>query len=229
MNEILILYDTEIEELTDVSDEGVVLSPGEVVYVEDSLERGCNQDGADMFESFLDSSDAKGVIQNISLSLARNGATVEEIEDVVQMSLLRVWSAADRYQGNWAGLLWRTSENLWIDHVRRQARRGFLSVEQVAESRQCEVDNVLDSAGSIYPNSEPGVEESVVLSERAGALYAAIDELSERHRSMVKLYLAGLTYSEISQVTGVEMGTVKSRMSRARYELSEKLQFLLDS
>jgi RNA polymerase sigma-70 factor (ECF subfamily) len=61
--------------------------------------------------------------------------------------------------------------------------------------------------------------------ERVRLLKAAIDALPLEHKEVVSLRdIQGLAYEEISQITGVNLGTVKSRLARARLELRAKLR-----
>ena len=70
---------------------------------------------------------------------------------------------------------------------------------------------------------EPG--DDLERGERERALHWAIGELPEDRRIVVTLRdLEGLSYEEIAAALGLELGTVRSRLHRARVELKEKLE-----
>jgi RNA polymerase sigma-70 factor (ECF subfamily) len=61
--------------------------------------------------------------------------------------------------------------------------------------------------------------------EREAALHRAIAELSEERRVVIVLRdLEGLAYDEIAAALGLELGTVRSRLHRARLELKDKVE-----
>jgi len=72
---------------------------------------------------------------------------------------------------------------------------------------------------------ETAPDEAVIKKERHAALRKAISDLPEDFKRMIILReLRGLSYEEISQATGLNIGTVKSKISRARDHLSEQLK-----
>jgi RNA polymerase sigma-70 factor (ECF subfamily) len=83
----------------------------------------------------------------------------------------------------------------------------------------------LDRFGSALEGGGNSPEDSLVESQRREVIFEAIRSLPEHYRAMVVLYdLQGLSYEEISRVVGVRVGTVKSRLSRARLALKERLE-----
>jgi RNA polymerase sigma-70 factor (ECF subfamily) len=69
------------------------------------------------------------------------------------------------------------------------------------------------------------VENKAIQNERKKALYKAISELNPQHNRLIILRdLEGLSYEEIAQTTNMNIGTVKSGISRARLALFEKLK-----
>jgi RNA polymerase sigma-70 factor (ECF subfamily) len=64
--------------------------------------------------------------------------------------------------------------------------------------------------------------------ERQDLIRRAIDQLQPEHKAVVVLRdMEGLSYEEIAEITGANLGTVKSRLSRARFELRNKLRGVL--
>jgi RNA polymerase sigma-70 factor (ECF subfamily) len=71
-------------------------------------------------------------------------------------------------------------------------------------------------------------EAELERSEKAEAIQKAIDSLAEDHKSVVILRdIEGLSYEEIAGATGYNIGTVKSKLSRARFRLQKKLEGLI--
>lgn len=69
------------------------------------------------------------------------------------------------------------------------------------------------------------VEESVEQNESAARLHQLVDELPEKYRKVLILVdINELDYSEVAEVLNVPLGTVKSRLARARLQMREKLQ-----
>ena len=74
-------------------------------------------------------------------------------------------------------------------------------------------------------DAQPNPEQTLLLSERKRAVQRAIRALPEHHRTVLVLYdLEGSSYDEIAATLRVSLGTVKSRLNRARLALKDKLQ-----
>ena len=68
------------------------------------------------------------------------------------------------------------------------------------------------------------VEEEILKKERRQALYEAIQQLNDEHKKMIVLReLQGMSYQEIAEITGANIGTVKSKINRARISLKNSL------
>lgn len=84
--------------------------------------------------------------------------------------------------------------------------------------------NLESASGNPHPTPEQELERR----ERERVLQEAIDTLSRDHRTLVVLRdVEGLSYDEIGRITGLNLGTVKSKLSRARLKLRKKLEGLL--
>ena len=74
------------------------------------------------------------------------------------------------------------------------------------------------------PDTGPTPEEILQCKEREGAIQQALGRLSHEHRSIIVLRdIEGFSYNEIADVLGISMGTVKSRIARARADLKKSL------
>jgi len=80
------------------------------------------------------------------------------------------------------------------------------------------------------PSEEPSPDDILTTQEFYTQLRDAIQRLPETFRTTIVLReLEGLSYEEIADITGTSLGTVKSRIARARHRLQEELQVYLDS
>jgi RNA polymerase sigma-70 factor (ECF subfamily) len=71
-----------------------------------------------------------------------------------------------------------------------------------------------------FPDEDPGPEETVMMSELASELLQCVDRLPPDHREVIILRdIQNLSYEEISEILDTSLGTVKSRISRARGNL----------
>lgn len=132
--------------------------------------------------------------------------------DVSQDAFLAAWKGLPNFRGdsNFATWLYRLTSNAAIDHLRRtKHQRGERSLE----------DEALTVAGGPDPHAEAEA------SELRQAVESALQRLTPDHRqALVLREIHELSYEEISQTAGVDLGTVKSRISRARKALRKILQ-----
>lgn len=107
-----------------------------------------------------------------------------------------------------------TATNLAIDKLRRNKRVRFDSLDaplttETGEEVEWQIE---DPAGDVLA--------AVQSSELSEAVQRALGQLSEIHRSVVVLhYMEGLPVEEVAQMLGIPVGTVKSRLARARLAL----------
>ena len=134
----------------------------------------------------------------------------EDARDAAQEAFLSAWRGLPSFRGEagFATWLYRLASNAAIDHLRRSRRqRGEVSLEDEA------VAQTLAGGG-------PGPQEAAESAELQEAVSAAMGQLSDGHRQILVLReMQSLSYEEISQVLELDLGTVKSRISRARNAL----------
>jgi RNA polymerase sigma-70 factor, ECF subfamily len=127
-------------------------------------------------------------------------------EELVQEVFLRVWRSShtfDSSRGSFSTWLYRVTRNLASDSYRKRTRR----VNPVSDK---------DSYISATRDSSPGPQEIVDDSWLSWRISRALEELDAPHREVIELaYYQGLSQREISRRTGVALGTVKTRTSRA--------------
>ena len=135
-------------------------------------------------------------------------------EELVQEVFLKVWRSSgtfDSARGSFSTWLYRVTRSVALDLYRKRARR----VRPVSDG-----DPYLDSAR----DSSAGPQEVVDESWLSWRVSRALEVLDAPHREVIDLaYFSGLTQSEISERTGVPLGTVKSRTARAYKSLRNEL------
>jgi len=137
--------------------------------------------------------------------------------DVVQETFLRLCKGLRRFRGeaSFSTYLYRVVSNLCMDEIRRRQRGQQVSMSVSGEEggRQREI------AGGL---SDP--EEELVRKEYARRVEEALGRLPEDYRLAVVLRdVHGLSYEEMAAVMQCPLGTVKSRLSRARGMLRDIL------
>lgn len=146
----------------------------------------------------------------------------EDAADATQDALLNAFRGLRSFAGTSDGLrawLLRIAVNTCYDHLRRRRRRpaDSLDADREGEDTSGPLADRLVDAGH-------GPEALSLSSETARNIELALDRLSPDQRLTVVLCdVQGLSYEEAAQVMSVEVGTVKSRLSRARAHLRDLL------
>ncbi len=144
--------------------------------------------------------------------------TEEAAADAVQEALIKVHRALPRFQdGNFRSWLLRIVTNTCYDYLRSQRRRATVSLEDLTEQHGLEFP-------SLRTEEHENPEMLVTQQESMRYLLEAIDDLPSWHRDVVLLVdVHGLDYSEAAAHLDLPLGTVKSRLSRARSALRDEL------
>jgi len=145
--------------------------------------------------------------------------------DLAQEVWIRVYRNVNRLQEpvKFRGWLSRIATNLFYDELRKRKRvRTPLSLDVPRALEDGEVDWEIAA-------DSPGPDEDLTTREFYDQLRVAIADLPEVFRTTIVLReIQGLAYEEIAEMTGVSLGTVKSRIARARQRLQLQLQKYLD-
>nr|WP_324603554.1 sigma-70 family RNA polymerase sigma factor [Pseudanabaena biceps] len=142
--------------------------------------------------------------------------------DLAQEVWLRVYRNIKRLQEpeKFRGWLSRIATNLFYDELRKRKRVGS-SVSLDAPFMSGDGDEMSWD----LPSAAPSPIENMSTQEFYEELRRAIQDLPSSFRETIVLReIQGLSYEEISEITGVSLGTVKSRIARARLKLQAQLQ-----
>ncbi len=145
--------------------------------------------------------------------------------DLAQETFVRVYRAADRYQRTYAfsTYIYRIATNLAISELRKRKRRKLVSLTGFFQPSDGSEIRELNP-----PDEKPLQDTELVDSERRHAVKRAINTLPEKYRAPLILRdVDGRSYDEIATILETSEGTVKSRISRARGFLREKMHAYL--
>jgi RNA polymerase sigma-70 factor (ECF subfamily) len=117
---------------------------------------------------------------------------------------LQLWRSMDRYQGD-------AKVSTWIYQVALNTAMAW-SRQDRKQSKK------IDGPPSRSPDTPAGIAES---GERLNRLYAEIHKLPEMKRSLVLLYLEGLSYKEMAGILGISESNVGVQLNRTKRFLSE--------
>lgn len=147
----------------------------------------------------------------------------EDAADVAQDALLKAATHVDSFKGDsrFGTWLYRIVMNLSISHLRKRKVRQAVSLDMEMAGGQ---DQASSLKGMIEQRREPTPESRVETQEQVGQVMAALQQLDVTLRSVILLRdLQDMDYQEIADVVGVPIGTVKSRLFRARVALRQAL------
>ncbi|TVR23633.1 MAG: sigma-70 family RNA polymerase sigma factor [Nitriliruptor sp.] len=141
-----------------------------------------------------------------------------DAEDLVQDTLLKAYRAFDRFDGRYL--------RAWLLTIMRNHHRNQL--------RKRRPDLLDDEVAQRLPGHgqdarRDGVDERAFHDDLDPVVREALGSLSPKHRSVIALVdLDGLTYREAAELLGVPVGTVMSRLHRARSKVRSRLEAHLD-
>lgn len=140
----------------------------------------------------------------------RGGMGAGQAEEIVQEVMLTVWRKAgqfDPHRAQVSAWIYQIARNRQIDVIRKENRPV---PEELAQE----------------PDAEPDAGQIMAIEQEAGLLKQALEKLKPEQRDVIeKAYLGELSHQQISDQTGLPLGTIKSRirlgLERLRYELKE--------
>ena len=177
------------------------------------LERRAKQGDQEAFEQLV--LDNQNRIYALALRLCGDR---EEAADLAQEAFVKAWQGLSSFQGESSFSTWvyRLTTNLCIDHLRKKRRRE--AVESVVSL------DATDGGWAEPADWESDPQRLLERSERGRALARGLARLPDWQRqALVLRELSGLSYQEIAAALDIDLGTVKSRIARARLALRKVL------
>jgi RNA polymerase sigma-70 factor (ECF subfamily) len=144
----------------------------------------------------------------------------EEAADVVAESFIRMFKALDNFKGDSAFTTWmyRIATNCFLDIRKKKRSKPAISLEATVQTTDGEVAYQFEDTSS-------SPHEEAERTEAMSAVQDAIEQLPEYQRAIIIMYHAEMqSYEEIASALNLPIGTVKSRLNRARLSLRNLLE-----
>ena len=157
-------------------------------------------------------------IYNLALKMVGNP---DDAFDISQDAFLRAYNSLSSFHGDSKLSVWlyRLTSNICIDFLRKKKRRNEVQLSILEDDDE---DRPLD-----IPDDRFSPDVELDRAEQRKAIHEGLAQLPENDRKILTLReISGLSYEEIAQALDLELGTVKSKLFRARKKLCN---FLLDS
>lgn len=182
---------------------------------EEQLIRRAQQSDNEAFEQLLLLHQKK--VYNLCLRMSANP---DDALDLSQEAFIKAWRSIGQYQfeASFSTWLFRLTSNVCIDFLRRKKRRQETSLtENYGDSDEGEEFSLPDTA--------PLPEEQAITNETKIELAQAMERLGPEHREILQLRVVeNLPYEQIAEILDIRVGTVKSRLARARLSLRKILK-----
>ena len=150
-------------------------------------------------------------------------ANREDAADLAQDTFIKAFQAIHRFKGESSFFTWlyKIALNTTQTHLRKNRLRTFFSLEKAAEEEKTpEWMNALVV--------EAGVGRDLFVRDLQQRLNEALQKLSIKHRTVITLFeIDGRSHTEIADIMGCSVGTVRSRLHYAKQLLQADLQDLL--
>jgi RNA polymerase sigma-70 factor (ECF subfamily) len=146
-------------------------------------------------------------------------ANQDEASDIVAEAFVRAYNALKNFKGNSAFTTWlyRIITNCYLDHHKRERARQHDSLDERLDSGSGEVVREIED-----PTMAP--DALAERNERERVIQRALEKLPEYQRAMLVMFHAeALSYDQIAEALDLPLGTVKSRLNRARQTLRDTI------
>ena len=183
-----------------------------MMNLDDSLLQRAATGDMDAFEELI--LGYEKLIYNITYRMLGNA---EDARDASQEVLIKIYKNLGKCTSIKAFKSWvyTVANNTCIDEIRKRKNKPFESLNKLIQTEDGDIQQQL-------PADDPTPEERFLEQERREILQQAICQLSPEHRTLIVLRdIQGLHYEELANATGTSLGTVKSRLSRARTQLCQ--------
>lgn len=157
------------------------------------------------------------MIYNLALRMSGNP---DDASDLTQEAMIKLFKNIGAFEGKSKFSTWvyRVAANTCLDELRKIKRKKAVSLDAEYETED-------GSVGYEAEDTAPTPDVSAERSELKSIVAKAVSRLGEEYRTAVILRdINGLSYTEIAEVIGCSVGTVKSRISRGRANLKEILE-----
>ena len=139
-------------------------------------------------------------------------------EDITQSTFITAYEKLSTFRsGSFKAWLFTIARNRSYDELRRKKRRPSVSLEDATDENHGLLETLYDSA--LLP------EDALLVSEQSKMIECMIHSLPEAFQKVVRLIdLEGLDYQDAAKILDLPIGTVKSRLTRARLKMRDMFQ-----
>ncbi|MBQ2412275.1 MAG: sigma-70 family RNA polymerase sigma factor [Anaerotignum sp.] len=156
------------------------------------------------------------IVYNLALRMMNHS---EDAMDISQEVFLKAYRSLSNFDERSAFSTWlyRITHNTCIDEIRKRKGKQTYSLEEDLESEDGSMQRQVADDGDTP-------EESLMRKEQKSEILRALDTLSEEHKAAIILRdVKGMSYEEIAEILELSLGTVKSRINRARNQLKTEI------
>ena len=179
---------------------------------ESDIIRQCKNGNREAFNILVETYQSKVI--NMAYGMLSNQ---EDAYDAAQEVFIKIYRNIERFEAKSSLSTWiyRITVNVCNDFLRKRTRTAQ-TISLYPESEDDKPIEIKDDA--------PTPHEHVEITETQALVRKALDEISEEFKTVIVLYdIEGLSYDEISAILKCPVGTIKSRLNRARKALKKKL------
>ena len=149
-------------------------------------------------------------------TLLRVAGSHEDAADAAQDAFVQAYAKLDSFRGDAQFFTWLYRIAMNVALTRRRRRRPVASL-----------DAAKSAAGEEPMDAAAGPDGQLLTDERTAQVHSALADLGDQHRKILVLReLEGCSYETIAQILEMPVGTVRSRLFRARLQLRDKLRTL---
>ena len=155
-------------------------------------------------------------VYNLALKMTRNE---DDALDVSQEAFVKAYQQLNAFRGDSKFSVWlyRLTYNLCIDFIRKKSKQTTVSLDYK--------DDENETSSYEIPDLRDLPEDSAIRKEMRKTIEQSIDGLNPDHREvLIMREITGLSYDEIAETLKISVGTVKSRLARARQKVVESLK-----
>ena len=181
---------------------------------EKALIQKCKQGDIDSFEMLIECYQQK--VYNIALRMLGNK---EDASDIAQEVFIKVYKSIGGFkeEASLSTWIYRIATNVCLDELRKRKKTKIVSIDSTIQLEESEVSMQM-------PDERPQPDELLTQKELKQEVQKAINNLKEEHKTVIILRdINGYSYEEIAKILDCTLGTVKSRINRARNALKSIL------
>lgn len=152
--------------------------------------------------------------QKIYRAISRYVSDACTVEDLVQITFLKAWVGRETFKGD-------SDYSTWLYRIAINTALNFIASEKTRPRGSCYDPLVIERIPDAYKT-----ESTAITNEEMNIIYRAVNDLPEEmRRVMVLSVIYALKYDEIANTLRIPIGTVRSRIHRARYLLRKSLAY----